>query len=182
MGQGAFFVLVKVADGKSAEVGVVVKLNEVKPADIIFKLTSLDLKGVPIINDLQVDIIIEYANEDIGMPKDKDLTKVLNGFSQYASIMKGTKLKFLVPFKELIAKNGVDVPADTNLDQYINVIIRDHAVDFEFDEDAPMDLLNILVAFIPKFGEAAFQKMFQKAPKVIVSFFLLSIIFSSCHM
>ena len=54
---------------------------------------------------------------------------------------------------------------------YIQIYVIDGTVSFKFPEEAALDLVNVLVALVPKLPEFIFDKVLKSPPRILIKKF-----------
>ena len=77
--------------GKPAEFCVVAKLTNTKPGKLLKALLKgkKGLDKVPMINDLSLDLVLQYSTADLGKPTDKEIVEILGEFTVTPFISQG---------------------------------------------------------------------------------------------
>lgn len=167
-----FIIIQKQADSPTA-VAVIVDFKNIKPADILHQLLNQDFSNVPFIKDIELDVALEAANNDMMALKDAELNKVLAKYLAFGkTISEGFKLKFEFPARNMVKKmtgseNVKNIPEKIT----IQVLVKNGELNFLFPDDLAMDLANIAIAFLPKLGEGFLQNVMEKPPKVKITAF-----------
>lgn len=86
------------------------------------------------------------------------------------------KIKVIIPIKNIIEKTGSAVDLKSIPEKmFVQILIVNGKVFFTFPEDVMTDLLNILLALVPKVPEFLFEKVIKKPPAILVKKFSVDV-------
>ena len=91
----------------------------------------------------------------------------------YTFHIPGLKLKVTIPIKQIIEKTGKPASELKHVpdELFVQINILDGVVCFQFPEEGKMDLLNIMLALVPKVPEFIFDKVLKKPPMIVIKRF-----------
>ena len=166
-------VIIQKLNNQPIAFAIISEIKNIQPTKIISMLTGRDLSMIPIIKDITVDVVIEFSTNDILAIKDDVINKILVKYIANAkTVSKGTKIKLDVPIKEILEK--IQTPASLKHipdDLYIQIFIHEGNVCFRFPDNLKMNLLNILMALVPKIPDIIFKKVLLTPPNIVVEIF-----------
>ena len=157
-----FFVVQKPVD-ETTGVGLLADVKKINPSTILSALLGIDLSAkLPLLGNIEIDVVVEGANKDMLILKDADLNKLLAKYvSNGKAISEGFRLKCTIPIRKIITEAAKNLPTTKNIPEFIvlQVVITKEKVDFIFPENFQADMVNIVIALTPKLTEKALKKV-----------------------
>ncbi|XP_065659753.1 uncharacterized protein LOC105849018 isoform X4 [Hydra vulgaris] len=166
----ALLVIQKPSD-EPVGVAIAATLKNVKPLKIISEIVKKNL-DISILNNLDLDISIEYASKDIINLDDPKIKEMLSGLSASDSgnFSHGTIISFNLPIDQILHKNGKLKSIA------IKIIIKKENISIVFPPDIFDNGKDILAALVPnvntflrKFFKSNFKIIFKKFDVNIIS-------------
>ena len=160
----AFLVVQKPAEGPTG-VGIIASLKNVQPLKVLSLIIGKDINNIEIIKDVEVDLAVQYANQDITELGDSELVKLMKASVESGSgLVKGAVIDVTIPIKEILKKTGTAANLE-NISKSIaiQILIKDNKVSFKFPDDLFNDGMNILAALVPKAVEMLQKYIFKSA-------------------
>lgn len=169
IGSAGVHIAVQKKANKAASVAVIMDIKAMEPSAILSTLITTNLNEVPLINEVKIDMLLEYSNSDIDQITNEDLSLVLKKYTTSVAVSKGTKLKMIIPIRDVLKKKGIlnSIVKDT----YVQAYVTETKVEFKFPENNLLDLSNMLNALIPKIPESLFRKVLVNPPAVKIASF-----------
>ena len=176
IGDVAIFLVIQKPVDEPTAVGVVSSVKKVNPSIIMTALFGVDFSNVPLLKNVEIDLVIEGASKDMMALKNTELNKMLAKYTDNGkAISSGFRLKCVIPIREIVSKtsktNTMNIPESITL----QLIANNGKVEFKFPPDIKMDLINIVIALIPKLTEKSFDKFLKTSPKIDISKFDIDI-------
>ena len=177
LGKITLFVIAQKQVDEPTAVAIIADIKDIKPTALLSTITGKDLNTIPIIKDVTANLLIEFANHDIMMLKDPDINKVLSKYIANAkTIASGTKIKVELPIKKILTAVNTQASLKHVPELiYIQMYLHNGKVCFKFPDNVTMDLLNVLVALLPKIPDILFTKILKTPPKIIIKKFDVNI-------
>ncbi|XP_047124032.1 uncharacterized protein LOC101234357 isoform X1 [Hydra vulgaris] len=174
LGEFVLYLVVHKPTDSAPAVAIVAELNS-QPTKILSTLTGKDLSNIPIISNILLNVVIEFASKNVTVLKDAKINRILAKYAINGKrILQGTKIKLELPSKSIIQN------LETSLKHlpetiYFLLYIFDNHIAFRFLQDAPIDLANIMSTFIKKVPEVLFTKIYKVSPNIEVMQFDINI-------
>eukprot|EP00111_Clytia_hemisphaerica_P002035 TCONS_00005749-protein len=175
IGEAMLFLVVQKPADEATGVGVLVDIKKISPSTFLSTLLDIDLTGkIPLLGNVELDIVVEASNKEMITLKDADLNKLLAKYTNNGkAISEGFRFKCTVPIRKILTDSVKDLKNEKNIPEKImlQVVMTKEKVDFIFPEDFKSDLINIAIALTPKLSEKVLQKVASTPPKITVKKF-----------
>jgi len=174
IGPAELHLIIKSEAGKPAEFCLTAKLTATKPGELIGKLlkNKKGLDKVPMINDLSLDLVLQYSTAELGAPTDQAVLDIMNEFTSTPYIKKGLTVSFVLPFHSLLEKvstGGSMGQANEQFDITVMANVNECGISFDFG-DSEIVLRNLLLAFVPNFNIESYDKIFGEVKIMVEEF------------
>ena len=157
-----FFVVQKPVDEPTA-VGLLADVKKINPSTILSTLLGIDLSAkLPLLGNIEIDVVVEGANKDMLSLKDADLNKLLAKYvNNGKAIAEGFRLKCTIPIRKIISETAKNLPTVKNIPEFIilQVVVTKDKVNFIFPENFQADMVNIVIALTPKLTDKVIEKV-----------------------
>ena len=158
-----FFVVQKPVD-EDTGIGLLVDVKKINPSTILSTLLDVDLTAkLPLLGNIEIDVVVEAANKDMLSLKDTKLNTVLAKYlNNGKAISEGFRLKCTIPIRKIITETaGKNMPSANNIPETIvlQIVATKEKVDLIFPENFQADLVNIVIALTPQLTEKALEKV-----------------------
>ncbi|XP_012553944.2 uncharacterized protein LOC100203165 [Hydra vulgaris] len=164
------FIVIQKPYDKPAGVGIIVSLKNVQPLKILSRIIGKDLTSIEIIKDVEVDLVVHYANQDITELGNQELADLMNPFLENGnSLVKGAVISLTIPIKDILKKIGTA----SNIEEMsksisIQILIKEDKISFKFSDDMFNDGIKFLAAIVPKAAENLQKYIFND--KITIKF------------
>ena len=111
-----FFVVQKLSD-ESTAVGILADVKSINPSRLLSAILGIDLATdkLPLLNNIELDLVFEGANKEMMVLKDADLNKLLAKYTSNGKVIaEGFRLKCTIPLRKIVAKTTT-LPTVKNL-------------------------------------------------------------------
>ena len=160
----AFLVVQKPADGPTG-VGVIASLTNIQPLKVLSAIIGKELNNIEIIKDVEVNLAVLYANQDITELGNPELVKLMKASLESGSgLAKGAVIDVNIPIKDILKKTGTVANLENiSKSVAIRIFIKVDKVSFKFSDELFNDGMNILAALVPKAAEVLQKYIFKSA-------------------
>ncbi|XP_065653970.1 uncharacterized protein LOC136071952 isoform X1 [Hydra vulgaris] len=164
------FIVIQKPYDKPAGVGIIVSLKNVQPLNILSRIIGKDFTSIEIIKDIEVDLVLHYANQDITELGNQELADLMNPFLENGnSLVKGAVISLTIPIRDILKKIGTASNIeDMSKSISIQILIKEDKISLKFSDDMFNDGVKILAAIVPKAAENLQKYIFNN--KISIKF------------
>ena len=163
IGEATLFLVVQKPVDEKTGVGILADIKKINPATILSTLIGIDISGkIPLIGNVELDIIVEAANKEMLVLKDAALNKLLAKYTGNGKVIsEGFRFKCTIPIRKILTDSVKNLQNTKNIPEKIilQVIMAKGKVNFIFPDNFKTDMVNIAIALSPKLTEAALSKV-----------------------